>query len=238
MTPETHCPAEESRDLGDLLDGSLAGAARERVLTHARSCPVCSVELSMGNSLKGVFDAAHLTGDEVIAAAWDGARDRAAHLDECSTCRNEVQAIRAARPMDAARERPFLPTALAALLVAGLGLMMARPSARVAAPSGATSSLRGSGRIEAMTPRGVLPRSSRDLVFTWRGREDESYVVRFFAEDGRPLAQIEAVGTRAALSAEARAPLEAQAVFFWKVEPRALDRGQDGSPLIRVVWAP
>lgn len=238
MISETHCPAEESRHLEDLLDGSLAGAPRATVLAHARGCAVCGVALSSGLGLRRVLDAAHLTRDEVIAAAWDGARDHAAHLDECAACRSEVFAIRAARPVDVGRDARFLPTALAAVLVAALGLMMARLSPRAVPATHAPSNLRGSARLEAMTPQGSLARDVRDLTFTWRGREGETYILRFFAEDGRPLGRIEAVGTRVVLGAQDRARLEAQPVFFWKVEPRALDRGVEGSPLIRVVWTP
>ena len=238
MTIEPHCPAEESRYLGDLLDGSLEGASRALVLAHVRSCAVCGIELATSRGLKRVFDAAHLTRDEVVAAAWDGARDHAAHLDECVTCRNEVFAIRAARPVDAVRGARSFPTALAAVLVAGLGLTMARRSPRVEPPESPASGLRGFGRIEAMTPQGSIPRDTRDLTFSWSGREGETYLVRFFSEDGQPLTQVEATGTRVALGAKDRARLEAQPVFFWKVEPRAVDRGAEGSPLIRVVWAP
>jgi hypothetical protein len=87
------CEAPESELLQFLLAGTLSDAERAAVLAHVAGCPACTEELAASRVLVEALRDAHLTSEEVVAAAWDGGHD--AHLAVCPRCRAEVDELRA-----------------------------------------------------------------------------------------------------------------------------------------------
>lgn len=235
MTSPTSCPAPEQGLLQDLLDGVLDEATARRVTDHAATCAECGPELLDLREFEAVMRSAHLSSDEVVEAAWGGGAAAEPHLLLCSTCRDEVASVRAARA-DAvvkAGTNWTIPLALAAALVVALGLISLNRPADEAGPS----TIRGEGlQIRGLVPQGDIPRSATELVFSWQGVADARYSVSFFSVDGRPLVSLLVTGPRAAVSGADRAKLEAETAFFWKVE--ALGADAVASPLERITWRP
>ena len=131
MTAEPmDCAAPERELVPFLAAGSLTGEERSRVQAHASGCAACGAELAASRSLLEGLAAAHLTADEVVDAAWDGAAP--AHLADCARCRDEVEAIRASAA-DLGRQgtrpslwrRPELAWAAALVLAIPAGLYVA-----------------------------------------------------------------------------------------------------------------
>ena len=131
MTAEPmDCAAPERELVPFLAAGSLTGEERSRVQAHASGCAACGAELAASRSLLEGLAAAHLTADEVVDAAWDGAVP--AHLADCARCRDEVEAIRASAA-DLGRQgtrpslwrRPELAWAAALVLAIPAGLYVA-----------------------------------------------------------------------------------------------------------------
>jgi hypothetical protein len=88
------CAAPESELLPFLLAGTLSGSERKAIRAHGAVCPICAEELAKTRALVEGLRDAHLSSEEVVAAAWDGGPE--GHLHDCSRCRAEVEDARAA----------------------------------------------------------------------------------------------------------------------------------------------
>lgn len=225
MTAKEPCPAQ---------DGAVADAA------HLEICDSCREHAAALESFDAAMRESHLTSDEIVDAAWTEVRDPEPHLAACDRCRQEVEAVRAARARlgDGSPSRAFLPSrwspALAALLLAGLGLALWPQGGRDQGPS---ATIRGdASQIGGLAPSGEVARSSA-LAFVWKGRPAERYALSFFSEDGRPLMRIEVLGTTKVMDGDARRQLEREASYFWRVESLD-DPTVSASRLTRVVWKP
>jgi hypothetical protein len=87
------CAAPERELVPFFVTGSLADGERAAVERHLEGCVACGAELAACRALVAGLAAAHLTSDEIVEAAWDGAAP--AHLADCARCREEVEAVRA-----------------------------------------------------------------------------------------------------------------------------------------------
>lgn len=99
------CAAPEHGLIPFLAAGTLDEAERAAAAAHARECPVCAAELQEVRTLLEGLRATHLTSDEIVEAAASGAA--IAHLDVCSSCRGERDALREVN--DALPHGPRLP---------------------------------------------------------------------------------------------------------------------------------
>ena len=100
------CEAPQ-RDLVPFLAAdTLAPSEREAAAAHAETCAECAEELRGARELAGGLRGLHLTSDEVVEAAWSGARPP--HLEECPSCAAEVAAI-ARTNMELAAEAAPVP---------------------------------------------------------------------------------------------------------------------------------
>lgn len=252
MNSETTCTAAEHALLQDFGDALLDAHTAARVAEHVRACASCARELQDLRAFEEAMRASHLTSEDVVEIAWTGTPGEGAqkHLEMCSVCRGDVEAVRAARrleeeavvPMPGRRLRlGYIPLALAATIVIGVGLALFRePGSFSPGPNqGGTSATRGDlSPIVGLAPHGDVSRGLGDLKFSWHGLPGARYAVLFFTEEGRPLARAETRGPQYSLEPEVRAKLESEAVFFWKVATLGdLSSGPE-SQLVRVSWKP
>lgn len=116
------CQAREAELLQALAAGTLSEAERRAVLAHAAACQECRAELPLLNEMVDGLRSLHLTGEELVEAAWSGRRPE--HLRDCGACSAEVETLRRVnRELVGPRGSFGIPHALAAsLLVATLGL--------------------------------------------------------------------------------------------------------------------
>ena len=124
------CAAPERELVPFLVAGSLADGDRAAVERHLDGCGACREELAACRALVAGLEAAHLTSDEVVDAAWDGAAP--AHLADCARCRDEVALVRASTAdlqrlevLPSVWRRPELAWAAALLLAIPAGLYVA-----------------------------------------------------------------------------------------------------------------
>jgi putative zinc finger protein len=176
------CAAPERELVPFLAAGSLADGDRARVEAHLAGCAGCRSELDACRGLVAGLSAAHLTPDEVVAAAWEDGPPPD-HLADCPRCRDEVDAIRATTAdLDRARTRPSLwrrpelawAAALALAVPAGLFLAGALRSGTPETPVVRGPSV--SSRVTAPQPvvlaggaATVLPRAEVLLDFARPG---------------------------------------------------------------------
>lgn len=252
MSNQNSCGAVEHELLADLVDGSLDAQSASSVNAHLTTCPSAQVELSELRALHAAAFGNHLETSEIVSFAWDGVPPGETHLEFCSTCREEVEAVRAARPPQEAsaevwaqpERRPvrsappllFWQGAIAAVLVAGVGIvLLSRPGAKD--PSLAPSVNRGVDTIDNLQPAGSVARGAKELVFSWGGPRDLRYGLSFLSADGRLIRRVETLGNRWTLTGAHLELLERESEFFWKVE--ALDAGaMPAEKVTRVAWQP
>jgi hypothetical protein len=244
MIKPSACGSPDNALLQDLLDGSLDPTTAGRVSGHAAMCEVCGAELGELRAIDRALRSAHLTPTEVVEAGWGDVPAADPHLALCSACREEVAAVRGARPEEGGRSRQpprgwAAPLALAATVVLAVGLVIRDRSAPPSegGQSGPSTRRGEVVQIGGLTPRGEISRAAAELVFSWQGSPESRYSVSFFSVAGRRLIRLEVTGTRVALSADDRARLQSEPAFFWKVE--ATVAGAPGtSSLERVAWRP
>jgi hypothetical protein len=174
------CAAPERELLPFLAAGALGDDERRAAVAHASGCSDCREELRAGRQLAEGLRSLHLTADEVVDAAWSGARPP--HLAECPRCAADVDAItRVNAELDAAsppraRSRPagaWLPwVGMAAALVASVGLGLrvnglARENGRLSVAAAAARQAeqeRDGARRENTALRDELDRAARPQV--------------------------------------------------------------------------
>jgi len=254
MTPDKPC-LDNARDrLDDYADGLLAPEPAGIVARHLEACAPCRNDLEWLRRFERAARAAHLSSAEIVDAAWGGLPANDPHLRDCPICREELEAVRGAVPVEAPRllgpasssskqwSRSWMVQALAASLVAGIGvvLLISRGDAPPPRTSGGDSSTtRGlAAEVRDLAPSGELSRSGGELAFSWSGKPLARYAVLFFTADGRVLARIEVSGTRLLAGPLLRGRIESEAEFFWKVDPIEGDASASGSQLTRVAWKP
>jgi hypothetical protein len=175
------CAAPERELVPFLAAGSLTGDERAAVQRHVAACEACRAELVASQALVQGLGTAHLTPDEIVEAAWDGAAP--GHLADCSRCRDEVETVRAAsddlrraetRPSVWRRPEPAWAAALVLAIPAGLFVMGALRPGSADPPVVRGSSV--SSRVTAPQPlvldagaASVLPRAEVLLDFARPG---------------------------------------------------------------------
>jgi hypothetical protein len=206
------CPPPEAF-LADEL-AALSEEDRQRLLTHAETCPACAAE----RELAGLFDAAP------AGAAGDDVEYVVAQLR-----RGSARVLPFAPKAPAAR--PFLSSSLARLaaaavlvLAAGLGFLYLR-TAPPPLPTPEEGTLRG-GEITELAPQGDLAERPKEL--RWAPREGvATYRVRILTVDEDVLWEATVAAPPVPLPRDAASRLERGVVYSWTVE--GLDR--DGRQL-------
>ncbi len=145
-----HVTAEQ---LDRLRDGSLPPAEVAEVGGHASACEACGRAVGEARSLhrmtrdlrvqlQAVQEPEHLSEEELMACADGTARDDA-HLQECETCRAEVEElVRFRTSMRPRVRRKWVPYAIAATIAAiavTIPLLDRSPAPSAAPPRAATS---------------------------------------------------------------------------------------------------
>ncbi len=178
------CKAPEHELLAFWAAGTLSAEEAARVKRHMAGCAECQSAAAETERLVHGLRALHLTSEEVVAAAWD--EGAFAHLDVCTRCRDEVEALRAMnrdlqRPVRSTRWRRNLAWAAGLIIVTATTVTLLRapvlPPARPSVTPSAGSSAVSPSPLPATTADPLDRLASIDppeyLGSTTRGAADE-----------------------------------------------------------------
>jgi hypothetical protein len=152
MTGESmDCAAPERELIPFLAARTLSEEETVRAEAHLEGCAACRAERADCSALLEGLAVTHLTPDEIVETAWEGATP--AHLDHCARCRDEVATIRESTADLQHLAVPAVPLWQRPQLAWAAALLLAIPAALYVAGA------RGPGPKDGPVFRGPAPAS-------------------------------------------------------------------------------